>query len=292
VTSLMQELRSRGVSPKKALGQHFLIDKGIAQKIVRLASLGPEDCVVEIGPGMGVLTFPMLPRVKKVVAVEVDQEMADYLRGRGVTSLTVICQDALRVDFRGLAQDAGGRLKVVANLPYNIAAPVIFRLLEYREVLTNLTLMLQREVAQRITASPGSKAYGPLSIFTQLYTSPKLMMRVPPQAFYPRPKVESAVVGFAILDHPRVEVRDTEFFHEVVRASFAQRRKTILNSLKNSPLALGSREEIEEALGVVGIDPRRRAETLDLHEFKRLAEALKGLKEDSALIPASGRRGE
>jgi 16S rRNA (adenine1518-N6/adenine1519-N6)-dimethyltransferase len=292
VTSLMQELRSRGVSPKKALGQHFLIEEGIAQKIVRLASLGPEDIVVEIGPGMGVLTFPMLPRVKQVVAVEVDQEMADYLRekGRGKTSLTVICQDALRVDFRSLAQDAGKKLKVVANLPYNIATPVIFRLLEYRDDLTHLTLMLQHEVAQRITASPGSKAYGPLSIFTQLYTSPKLMMRVPPQAFYPHPKVESAVVGFAVLDHPRVEVRDTEFFQEVVRASFAQRRKTILNSLRNAPFTLGSRDEIEEALAAVGIDPRRRAETLDLHEFKRLAEALKGFKEARNPVLASGRR--
>jgi 16S rRNA (adenine1518-N6/adenine1519-N6)-dimethyltransferase len=277
VTSLMQELRNRGVSPKKALGQHFLIDKGIAQKIVRVAALGPEDCVVEIGPGMGVLTFPMLPLVKQVVAVEVDQDMAGYLRerGRGKASLTVMCQDALRVDFQGLAQEAGKKLKVVANLPYNIATPVIFRLLESREALTHLTLMLQHEVAQRITASPGSRAYGPLSIFTQLYTSPKLMMRVPPQAFYPRPKVESAVVGFTILEHPQVEIRDTEFFHAVVRASFAQRRKTILNSLRNAPLPLGPREEIEEALEAVGIDPRRRAETLDLTEFQRLAEALK-----------------
>jgi 16S rRNA (adenine1518-N6/adenine1519-N6)-dimethyltransferase len=287
----MQELRSRGVSPKKGLGQHFLIEAGIAQKIVRLAALKPEDIVVEIGPGMGVLTFPMLPLVKRVVVVEVDHEMADYLieKGRGMASLTVLCQDALRVDFQGLAQDAGEKLAVVANLPYNISTPVIFRLLENREALTHLTLMLQHEVAQRITASPGSRAYGPLSIFTQLYTSPKILMRISPQAFYPQPKVESALVGFAILDHPRVEVRDTGFFHEVVRASFAQRRKTILNSLRGSPLALGSRKNIEEALEAVGIDPRRRAETLDLIEFKGLAEALK--KGNSNPISASGRRG-
>ena len=290
MTSLMQELRNRGVSPKKGLGQHFLIEVGIAQKIVRLAALKPEDCVVEIGPGMGVLTFLMCPLVKRVVVVEVDQEMTDYLKekGRGMASLTILCQDALRVDFQGLAQDAGKKLKVVANLPYNIAITVIFRLLESREALANLTLMLQHEVAQRITASPGSRAYGPLSIFTQLYTSPKLLMRIPPQAFYPRPKVESALVGFAILDYPRVQVRDTEFFHEVVRASFAQRRKTILNSLRGAPLALGSRENIEEALEAVGIDPRRRAETLDLIEFKELAEALK--KEHSNHTYASGRR--
>ena len=290
VTSLMQELKQRGVSPRKALGQHFLIDKGIAQKIVRLASLEPHDIVVEIGPGMGVLTFLMLPLVKRVVAVEVDQEMADYLseQGGGIPSLTVIRRDVLHVDFKGLAQDAGERLKVVANLPYNIATPVIIRLLENRAAVAHLTLMLQREVAQRINAPSGGKDYGPLSIFTQLYTFPTILMRVPPQAFYPRPKVESALVGFTILDQPRVEIGDTEFFHAVVRASFAQRRKTILNSLKNSPLSLGSREEIEKALKTVGIDPRRRAETLDLIEFKDLAEALKGSQEARNPTLASG----
>jgi 16S rRNA (adenine1518-N6/adenine1519-N6)-dimethyltransferase len=290
VTSLMQELKQRGVFPKKPLGQHFLIDKGIAQKIVRLASLEPEDTIVEIGPGMGVLTFLMIPLVKRVVAVEVDQEMADYLReqGGGMASLTVMCRDALHFDFKGLAQDAGERLKVVANLPYNISTPLIFRLLENRDAVTHFTLMLQREVAQRINAPSGGKDYGPLSIFTQLYTSPTILMRVPPQAFYPRPKVESALVGFTILDHPRVAIGDAEFFRAVVRASFAQRRKTILNSLKNSPLALGSREEIEKALKTVGIDPRRRAETLDLPEFKELAEALKGSKETRNPTFASG----
>ena len=277
MASLMQELRSRGVSPKRGLGQHFLIDQGIAQKIVRLADLEPEDCVVEIGPGMGVLTFLMLPLVKKLIAVELDQGMAEWLRekGQGRASLTIICQDALDFDFAIVAGEAGRRLKVVANLPYNISTPVIFRLLENRLFFSHLTLMLQREVAERITASPGSKAYGPLSIFTQLYTFPKIMMRVPPEAFYPRPKVESALVRFEILDRPRIAINDDDFFQKVVRASFAQRRKIILNSLKNSSLSIGSGKEIEAALDAVGIDPRRRAETLDLAEFQRLAEALK-----------------
>ena len=291
MTSLMQELRNRGISPKKSLGQHFLIDKGIAHKIVRLASLEPEDCIVEIGPGMGVLTFLMLPLVKRVIAVEVDQEMAEYLREReaGIPSLTVMCRDALHCDFQAMAHEAGKKLKVVANLPYNISTPVIFRLLENRDVLTHLTLMLQREVAQRINAPPGGKDYGPLSIFTQLYTVPKILMKVPPQAFYPPPKVESSLVGFAVLDYPRVEIKDTDFFHAVVRASFAQRRKTILNSLRGAPLALGTREEIEKVLKTVGIDPRRRAETLDLTEFKNLAEALKESMEARNPPLASGR---
>ena len=277
MASLMQELRSRGVSPKRGLGQHFLIDQGIAQKIVRLADLEPEDCVVEIGPGMGVLTFLMLPLVKKLIAVELDQGMAEWLRekGQGRASLTIICQDALDFDFAIVAGEAGRRLKVVANLPYNISTPVIFRLLENRQLFSHLTLMLQREVAERITALPGSKAYGPLSIFTQLYTFPKIMMRVPPEAFYPRPKVESALVRFEILERPRITINDADFFQKVVRASFAQRRKTLLNALKGSSLSLGPKDKVAAALEAIGIDPCRRAETLDLAEVQRLAEALK-----------------
>jgi 16S rRNA (adenine1518-N6/adenine1519-N6)-dimethyltransferase len=276
VTSLMQELKSRRVSPKRALGQHFLIDQGIAQKIVRLADLAPEDCVVEIGPGMGVLTFLMLPLVKKVIAVELDQGMTDYLRERaeGMASLTVLRRDALGFDFAKAARDVGRKIIVVANLPYNISTPVIFRLLESREALAHLTLMLQREVAQRITASQGTKAYGPLAIFTQIYTSPKIMMQVPPEAFYPSPKVESTLVRFEILEHPRIAI-DDGFFQKVVRASFAQRRKTLLNALTGSSLSLGPKDKVVSALEAIGIDPRRRAETLNLGEFQRLAEALK-----------------
>ena len=276
MASLMQELRRQGVSPKRSLGQHFLIDQGIAQKIVRLADLEPEDCVVEIGPGMGVLTFLMLPLVKKVLAVELDQGMAEWLRekGQGLASLSIVRQDALGFDFAKVSRDVGRKIKVVANLPYNISTPVIFRLLENREAVTHLTLMLQREVAERIIASPGSKAYGPLSIFTQLYTSPKIMMRVPPEAFYPRPRVESALLRFEILERPRIAIDDADFFQKVVRASFAQRRKTLLNALRGAPLSL-SREKIESALTAANIDPSRRAETLDLAEFQRLTEALK-----------------
>jgi 16S rRNA (adenine1518-N6/adenine1519-N6)-dimethyltransferase len=273
----MQELRSRGVSPKRALGQHFLIDQGIAQKIVRLADLKPEDCVVEIGPGMGVLTFLMLPLVKKVIAVELDQGMADWLKEKaeGIPSLTIIRQDALGFDFAKASRDVGIKIKVVANLPYNISTPVIFRLLESRVFFSYLTLMLQREVAGRIIAVPGGKDYGPLAIFTQLYTSPKVMMRVPAEAFYPRPKVESALVRFEILEHPRIEIDDDGFFQQVVRASFAQRRKTLLNALTGSSLSLGPKDKVAAALESIGIDPRRRAETLDIVEFQRLVEALK-----------------
>jgi 16S rRNA (adenine1518-N6/adenine1519-N6)-dimethyltransferase len=279
----MQELRSRGVAPKRGLGQHFLIDQGIAQKIVCLADLEPEDCVVEIGPGMGVLTFLMLPMVQKVIAVELDQAMADWLRkkGQGMSSLTIVRQDALGFDFEKVSRDVNRKIKVVANLPYNISTPVIFRLLENREALAHLTLMLQREVAERIIASPGGKDYGPLAIFTQLCTSPKIMMQVPPEAFYPRPKIESALVGFDMLELPRIAIDDKAFFQKVVRASFSQRRKTLLNALAGSSLSLGPKDKIVATLVAADIDPRRRAETLDLVEFQRLVEALKGHKEES-----------
>jgi 16S rRNA (adenine1518-N6/adenine1519-N6)-dimethyltransferase len=276
VTSLMQEIKELGVVPQQALGQHFLIDQGIAAKIVRLAGLTPDDWVVEIGPGMGVLTFRMLPLVKKVIAVELDQGMAAYLRkkGKGNPALTIVRQDILGFDFARAAKDAGRRIAIVANLPYNIATQVVFRLLDYRQSLTRFTLMLQREVAQRIIASPGSKDYGLLAIFTQLFTEPKIVMRVPPEAFYPAPRVESAVVGFEILEQPRVTIEDEGFFKKVVKASFAQRRKTLLNALRGAPFLL-SKEQIEQALLVAGIDPRRRAETLDLTDFQRLAASLK-----------------
>ena len=147
--------------------------------------------------------------------------------------------------------------------------------MESRVFFSYLTLMLQREVAERIIASPGGKDYGPLAIFTQLYTSPKIMMRVPAEAFYPRPKVESALVRFEILEHPRIEIDDAGFFQQVVRASFAQRRKTLLNALTGSSLSLGPKDKVAAALESIGIDPRRRAETLELVEFQRLAEALR-----------------
>ena len=276
MTSLMQEIKELGVVPQQALGQHFLIDQGIADKIVRLAGLVSDDWVVEIGPGMGVLTFRMLPLVKKVIAVELDQGMATYLREKGEVhpSLTIIRQDVLGFDFAKAAREADRRIKVVANLPYNIATQVVFRLLDYRQALARFTLMLQREVAERITAAPGGKDYGLLSIFTQLFTEPKIILRCPPEAFYPSPRVESAVVGFEVLEQPRVAIDDEGFFRKVVKASFGQRRKTLLNALRGSPLPL-SREQIEQALLAAGIDSRRRAETLDLTEFQRLTEALK-----------------
>jgi 16S rRNA (adenine1518-N6/adenine1519-N6)-dimethyltransferase len=216
-----------------------------------------------------------------VIAVELDQGMAAFLREKveGKASLIVVRQDALGFDFTRVSRDVGRKIKIVANLPYNISTPIIFRLLESREALAHLTLMLQREVAERIIASPGGKDYGPLAIFTQLYTSPKIVMQVPPEAFYPRPAVESAVVRFAILEHPRIAIADDGFFQKVVRASFNKRRKTLLNALTGSSLSLGPKDRIAAALEAIGIDPRRRAETLNLVEFQRLAEVLRKEKQ-------------
>lgn len=280
--SLKDEIKAMGICPKRSLGQHFLIDRGIATKIVKLASLEPEDWVVEIGPGMGALTFLMQPLVKRLIAVELDDQLAARLRekSKGLDSLLVINEDALHIDLAKLAGQEGRKLKVVANLPYNISTPVIFHLLGFRSFVSRLTLMLQCEVAKRIVSRPGEKGYGPLAIFTQLYTEPQVVMRVPPEAFFPPPRVESAVVSFSVLCQPRVEVEDEAFFQQVVRASFAMRRKKILNALSVSPFTHATKEQIEGALCAAGIDPSRRAETLELAEFQRLVTALKRARLD------------
>jgi len=272
----MREFKRAGIAPKKGLGQHFLVDTKVAQDIVRLALLQPHDIVVEIGPGIGALTLLMLPLVRKVVAVEVDRELADYLRQRAKSAknLEVVHQDVLEFDFGKLACDEGRKLQIVANLPYNISTPVIFRLIDRRKALDHLTLTLQREVAERIVANPGGKEYGSLSIFVQLFSTAKILMRIPSRAFYPQPQVESATVGFRVLPYPRIQIGDMDFFRRVVRTSFGQRRKTILNALTSGAEPLGSKAQIKRALEGAGIEPGCRAEMLGLADFKRLVEAL------------------
>lgn len=273
--------RTWHLAPKKRLGQHFLVDEMVARRIVRASALTEQDTVVEIGPGKGVLTFLMAELAHRVVAIELDGELVGLLRERAVqhANVTVIHDDVLRYDFLVLAGEDGSRLKVVANLPYNISTPVLFRLLDAKEVFSYLVLMLQQEVADRVVARPGSKQYGVLSVFTQLFTAPRIIMRVSPGAFYPPPKVMSAVVRFDILQHARVPVRDMEAFRVVVRAAFGQRRKTILNALYGGLCREGSKERLKMLLEESGIDHRRRGETLDLPEFERLAWILKSAGE-------------
>lgn len=255
--------------PKKSLGQHFLIDKNIAKKIVELARVGPEDTVVEIGPGKGILTRYLLEIARKVIAIEIDNALYEALKRKlgSYINLELVHQDALRFPYEEIRE----KFKVVANLPYYISMPILFRLLEAREKIEAMTLTLQKEVAARIIAPPGGKVYGVLSISLQYYTEPRILRYIPPTAFYPRPKVNSALVFLRICEEPRIKVLDERFFFKVVKASFAQRRKTLRNALKGAPFIAGD-TVLDQALKMTGIDPRRRAETLGIGEFGALAD--------------------
>lgn len=254
---------------KKSLGQNFLRDPHYLNKIVDAAGIGPDDQVLEIGPGLGHLTHVLTQRARKVLAIEVDDRLIPLLLDEfsAVRNFELLHADALEYDYDSL----DGTWKVVANLPYYISTPIIQKLILHRSKFKSLTLMLQKEVAERIAAPPGGKEYGFLSVLVQLYAIPRIEFKVPPGAFTPRPEVDSAVMTLVIRDQPAVPVKDEDFFMVVVKAAFSQRRKTLRNSLKQLNVA---KEKMEMVLDKTGIDLGRRAETLSLEEFRRLAEYL------------------
>ncbi len=250
---------------KKRLGQNFLFDPSILRRIISVALLSAEDTVVEIGPGHGRLTAMLAAHAKKVVAIELDYELHERLVEElsGFSNVEVVHADALKYPYETL-----GDFKVVANIPYYITTPIIFRLIEYRDQLRSMTLMVQREVAQRIVARPGTKEYGVLSIMVQYHGRPTLEFIVPKGAFRPVPKVDSAVLRIELYTEPFVSVKDEKLFFRVVKTAFVKRRKMLLNSLK--PITA----DIKEKLMLAGIDPTRRPETLTIEEFARLSDEL------------------
>jgi 16S rRNA (adenine1518-N6/adenine1519-N6)-dimethyltransferase len=256
---------------RRALGQHFLRDRVVAGAIVDLVAPDRRDLVVEIGPGQGALTGELAARAGRVIAIEIDADLVAALRPR-FPGVEVIEADACGWDYGALERPEGGRVLVVGNLPYSTGKPILQALVAARTAIDAMALMLQREVAERVAAPPGSKVYGSLSVLTQLYCDVRVAFRVPPGAFRPPPKVESAVLLLRPLPAPRVPVVDEPRFHVVVRSAFAQRRKTLANALAGS-LGL-SAERARAAAEAAGIDPGRRAETLTLGEFARLAAAL------------------
>jgi len=256
---------------RRALGQHFLRDGSIARAIVDLLAPTAADLVVEIGPGDGALTEHLARRAGRVIALEVDRPLIERLRAR-LTTIEVLEADARRWEYGALERPPGGRVLVAGNLPYSVGKPILQALVEARGAIDEMALMLQLEVAERVAAAPGRKTYGSLSVLTQVYCDVRLVLRVPPGAFRPPPKVESAVLHLRPLAVPRVERADQPRFHAVVRAAFAQRRKTLANALA-AGLGL-SAEAAREAARGAGVDPGRRAETLDLKEFAALARRL------------------
>jgi 16S rRNA (adenine1518-N6/adenine1519-N6)-dimethyltransferase len=251
---------------RKHLGQNFLFDRSILERIIEASGVAADDTVVEIGPGPGSLTRLLSETAKRVIAIELDQELYDRLRSEliGYRNVELVHGDAMQFPYEQI-----GRFKVVANIPYYITTPIIFRLLDAKESLETITLTIQKEVAERIVAPPGGKDYGVLSIMIQYLARPELRFVIPKEAFRPVPKVDSAVVHMTILERPSVSVRDEKMFFRVVRTAFSQRRKTLSNSLK------GLAEDPKGPLTAAGIDPRRRPETLSLEEFARLADALR-----------------
>jgi len=276
LASLRRQLRELRIRPRKSLGQHFVQDPNILRKIVEAACLEAEDIVLEIGAGLGSLTLPLAQRVRKVYALEIDPRLAELLRARfsGVDSVEVILADALQFDFVPLVHEWKRKIKVVANLPYEISTPMIFRLLEERHSFSLFVLMLQLEVARRAVARPGTRDYGPVSIWSHLYSHAAIAFSVGPKAFAQPPTVESAVVRFEILPQPRVEVEDEKTLREVIRSAFTYRRKTLTRALQTGGFPHLSRQEIQEALETSQIPPMARGETLTLEQFANLTRFL------------------
>lgn len=274
-----QRLKEYEITLKKSLGQNFLTDDTILERIVHTLELKPEDAVLEIGPGMGALTMPLAQRAKKLVAVEIDQRLVPILKQdfRSFDHVTIVHDDILKTDIVSLFETHFSlyeRVHVAANLPYYITTPIIMRLLESGVSFQRLVLMMQKEVAERLAAKPGSKEYGSLSVAVQYYCDVEKKFSVPGAAFIPQPKVDSTVVRLERRTAPVVELFDETFFFAVVRASFAQRRKTLYNNLGNQFFTKETKFQLRDILIQISIDPSARGETLSMEEFARLSNAL------------------
>jgi 16S rRNA (adenine1518-N6/adenine1519-N6)-dimethyltransferase len=262
---------------KKSLGQNFLIDPNILNRIADKAGICENDNVVEVGPGIGSLTEQIAKRANKVLSFEIDQRLIPILKDTlsPYSNLKIIHSDFLKADVISETENYFGKgttFKLVANLPYYITTPIIMRVLEEGMPFESITVMLQREVAERITAKPGSKEYGSLSIAVQYYTSAEIVMSIPKTVFIPQPNVDSAIIRLTKLDKPSVSVEDESLFFEVIKASFAQRRKTIFNNLSsNLKYESINKEDVLSILEKNNIDPKRRGETLSPAEFALLA---------------------
>ena len=253
---------------QKRFGQNFLIDAHVLEKIVSAAGITKDDCVLEIGPGIGTMTQYLAESAGQVIAVEIDTNLLPILADtlKDYSNVKVINQDILKVDINELVKEYnnGRPIKVVANLPYYITTPIIMGLFESNVPIDNITVMVQKEVADRMQVGPGSKDYGALSLAVQYYASPYIVANVPPNCFIPRPNVGSAVIRLTRYQEPPVQVKDPKLMFKLIRASFNQRRKTLQNGLNNSPEISFSKEEITKAIESLGVSPSVRGEALSL----------------------------
>ena len=263
---------------QKKFGQNFLIDTHVLDKIIRAAGITKEDMVLEIGPGIGTMTQYLAEAAGKVIAVEIDKNLIPILEDTlgEYDNVTIINEDVLKLDIRKLAdeENQGRPIKVVANLPYYITTPIIMGLFENHVPMESITVMVQKEVADRMQTGPGSKDYGALSLAVQYYAEPYIVANVPPNCFMPRPRVGSAVIRLTCHEKPPVEVKDEKLMFDIIRASFNQRRKTLANGLKNSDRLSFSKETIEAAIETLGKGASVRGEALTLEEFAALSNCL------------------
>ena len=267
---------------QKKFGQNFLIDTHVLEKIISAAGITKNDCVLEIGPGIGTMTQYLAENAGHVVAVEIDRNLIPILKETlaDYDIVTVINEDILRVDIKALAEEYNGGkpIKVVANLPYYITTPIIMGLFESGVPIDNITVMVQKEVADRMKEGPGSKDYGALSLAVQYYAEPEIVANVPPNCFIPRPNVGSAVIRLTRHKEMPVEVKDPALMFKIIRASFNQRRKTLQNGLGNAPELPYTKEQIAAAIAEMGLTPTIRGEALSLVQFAQLSDILGEMK--------------
>ena len=278
-TNTIAVLNRYGFSFQKKFGQNFLIDENVVEKIVRDAVVTKDDFVLEIGPGIGTMTQILCENAREVVAVEIDDKLIPILTEDTLSwydNVTVIHEDILKLDIVKLANERNGGkpIKVVANLPYYITTPIIMGLFESHVPLDSITIMVQKEVADRMQVGPGTKDYGALSLAVQYYAKPQILLNVPASCFMPRPNVDSAVIQLTRYEKPPVEVADEHLMFRLIRASFNQRRKTMTNSVGNSPELSVSKEQMAAALEKCGLSATVRGEALTLAQFAELANVL------------------
>lgn len=277
-SNTIEILRKYNFSFQKKFGQNFLIDTHILEKIVAASGITKEDCVLEIGPGIGTMTQYLAENAREVIAVEIDKALIPILHDTlsAYDNVTIINEDILKVDVNRIAKERnnGNSIKVVANLPYYITTPIVMGLFESNVSLESITIMVQKEVADRMQVGPGTKDYGALSLAVQYYAKPEVMLQVPPTCFMPRPNVGSSVIKLTRYDKPPVEVFDENYMFSLIRASFNQRRKTLVNGLTNAANLKVRKEDVVRALEEMDLPPTIRGEALTLEQFARLCNLL------------------
>ncbi|MCX7923754.1 MAG: 16S rRNA (adenine(1518)-N(6)/adenine(1519)-N(6))-dimethyltransferase RsmA [Clostridia bacterium] len=275
-------IKKHNIRLTKSLGQNFLTDHNIVKRIVDAADVGKNDLVIEVGPGAGSMTVELAERAGRVVAVEIDKHLIPALSDvlKDYDNVELINADIMKVNLKKIIDErlrnnsdgtAIDTVKVVANLPYYITTPIIMKFLEENLDIDVMVFMVQKEVAERMSASPGGKDYGALSVAVQYYSKPERVFNVPPHCFVPQPDVDSTVIKLSILKSPPVELLDKDMFFKTVKASFGQRRKTLVNALSNSGCFMKGKEEIKQILESMGIDEKQRGETLTISQFAQLA---------------------